>query len=241
MDKKDTTGGKKVYQDIISEFVSMLRKNELTVGERLPAERVLAAGMNVSRSSVREALKVMETLGMVDIRRGGGAYITELDFAPFINTIAPLVTRSPGFELELLELRELIEVKAAALLSVKESKEAEVALTGIIRRMESALLVNDPEINARLDLEFHSCIFNYCGNSVLKQTSEYINSLLEISISGNRKILMKEEINAVKLFEQHKEILDAILAGKMSLTEKRMRDHIKQVVKIYDEALDGNQ
>lgn len=102
---------KRVYQEIISQFVEMLREDRIKVGERLPSERSLADMFQVSRPSVREALRVMETIGIIETRPGGGAFVTDLNLAPFINTFAPLITRREGFEMELLDLRELLEVK----------------------------------------------------------------------------------------------------------------------------------
>ena len=225
----------KVYRNIISQFVSMLQKGELKPGDRLPAERVLADMLQISRSSVREALKVMETIGMLTIRRGGGAYVREPDFSPFINTIAPLMVLRDNFQPELLELRELLEVKAAGLAAESEDESIINTLSDIVTRMEQALDLDSSFENAKLDLEFHDCIFRNCKNTLLKKSVSYINSIMEISIKDSREVLMKERVNALKLYNQHKDIFLAISQGDKTLSEERMRNHIRQVIKIYNE------
>ncbi|MCK5157275.1 MAG: FadR family transcriptional regulator [Spirochaetales bacterium] len=228
---------KRVYQEIINQFVEMLREDRIKVGEKLPAERALADMFQVSRPSVREALRVMETIGLIETRAGGGAFVTDLNLAPFINTFAPLITRREGSELELLDLRELLEVKAVGLTAESAGPEAILSMEEIIQRMYQAIEIKDADEGARCDIEFHRMIFESSGNYVLMQTAHYVNSLMEISIKGNRAILLRDEHNAVKLCSEHQAIFEAIRQKDPVLARKHMTEHIERVRILYQETL----
>ena len=182
---------KKVYQEIIAQFVEMLRNDQIKIGEKLPSERILAQRFRVSRPSVREALRVMETIGLIEIRAGGGAYVTELNIAPFLNMFAPLIVKHQGFELELLDLRELLEVKAVGLAASCCDSESADYLLEPISRMSEALEINDPNMGAKFDIEFHTRIFKKCNNFILQKASEFVNSLIQISIKGGRYMVLE--------------------------------------------------
>ncbi len=223
----------KVYQEIISRFVEMLRSGSLKAGDRLPAERLLAVEFGVSRSSVREALKVIETIGLIEIRGGGGAFVSNLNLAPFISIFAPLITRRKGFELELLDLRELLEVKAAGLIAENINLDMIESFETIINNMRSSIENNDTESGAILDIEFHKLIFSNSGNYVLSQAAEYVNSLMEISIKENRSFLLKERENAERLFSEHYDIYNAIKKGDSESAKNLMAEHINRVRGLY--------
>jgi len=232
-----SSGSKRIYQDIIAQFVTMLTEGTLKKGDRLPAERVLTEQMGVSRSSVREALRVMETIGVLEVRPGGGAYVTDLNLAPFINTFAPLITRREGFEIELLELRELFEVKAAELVAQKVDQPTVERLQKIIDEMRTALDDENLQAGTKADIEFHREIFRSSGNKLLAQASEYINSLMEISIKGNRLLLITKRENSVKLLKEHQAIFESIRRGDSEKAKSDMTSHLERVRTIYQQEL----
>lgn len=235
--KDSSSGSNRIYQDIIAQFVSMLTEGTLKKGDRLPAERVLTEQMGVSRSSVREALRVMETIGILEVRPGGGAYVTDLNLAPFINTFAPLITRRDGFEIELLELRELFEVKAVELVSTKAGDATIKRLENIIIEMRDALKADNLKAGTEADIEFHREIFRSSGNLLLAQASEYINSLIEISIKGNRQLLLTKSENSLKLLEEHQAIFEAIKERDCSNAKMEMTNHLERVRALYQREL----
>lgn len=110
---------KKIYQYIIEQFVDMIKEGKLKSGERLPPERTLAEMFNVSRASIREALRAMEIIGLLEVRQGEGSYITDLNIAPFINTIAPLFIKNESLETDLLDFRKLLEIEAVKLAAIR--------------------------------------------------------------------------------------------------------------------------
>jgi len=224
---------KKVYQEIISQFVEMIRSGQIRKGEKLPSERILAEMFKVSRPSVREAFRVLETIGLVEIKPGGGAYVVELNLAPLINTFAPLITMHEGYELELLDLRELLEVKAVEQASGFLSGEMIQELKKILVSMKKALDRRDLEESALCDIQFHRMIFDCSGNFIIQQASEYVNSLIEISIKWNRSFLLRGDKNGTTLYKEHEAIFHAIEAGDGILAGREMANHIKRVRTLY--------
>jgi len=228
---------KRVYQEIIAQFVEMIRSDRIKAGEKLPAERILAEMFQVSRPSVREALRAMETIGLVEIRAGGGAYVTDLNMAPFFNTFAPLLTRHENFELELLELRELLEIRSAELTAENCTPEIAEYLEEPILRMEASLKSGDKAEGLTGDLQFHKRISEKSGNYILKKASEFVNSLLEISIRGGRSLILQDEDNVTLLYREHRNIFDAIKANDPAGARESMTRHLKNIKEFYSKAL----
>jgi GntR family transcriptional repressor for pyruvate dehydrogenase complex len=228
---------KRVYQEIISQFVEMIRTDRIKAGEKLPAERILAEMFQVSRPSVREALRAMETIGMVEIRAGGGAYVTDINLAPFFNTFAPLLTKHENFELELLDLRELLEIRSAELAAEHCTPEIADYLEEPILRMEASIQSGDGAEGLAGDLLFHKRISEKSGNYILKKASEFVNSLLEISIKGGRALVLQNKGNVSLLYKEHRNIFDAIKANDPAGARESMSRHLMNVKEIYQKNL----
>lgn len=223
---------KRIYQEIIGQFVEMIRTGTLREGERLPPERSLAEMFQVSRPSVREALRVLETIGLVEIRAGGGAYLRELNLAPFLSMFAPLFTSREGFELELLELRELLESRAVGLAAGNCSEGDIRYLEEPITMMRNALELEDPRAGAKSDILFHTRIIEISGNYVLRKALEFVNSLLEISIEGGRSLVLEKVEDAAQLYDDHRRIFEAIKGNDVDLAKGLMAAHLDMVKEI---------
>lgn len=103
---------RRVSRSIIDQLVRMLASGELSPGDKLPSERDLAERFRLSRPSVREALRMMEIMGLIETRPGGGSYATDLNLVPFLNILSPLFLRNQDYEKELLEFRIVLELRA---------------------------------------------------------------------------------------------------------------------------------
>jgi GntR family transcriptional repressor for pyruvate dehydrogenase complex len=152
--------------DAITRLRSMIQSGELPPGARLPSEHELATQMGISRSGVREAVKVLESARVLDVRRGDGTYVTSL---------APrLLLEGIGFAFELLqgdtllevmEVRRLLEPAATALAAARMSAEQLDELGGLMDQMRGATA--DAEQLVRLDIAFHRLVIVATGNETL--------------------------------------------------------------------------
>ncbi|NBK26344.1 MAG: FadR family transcriptional regulator, partial [Spirochaetia bacterium] len=217
---------RKVYQHILGQFVAMVCSGSLKAGDKLPSERELAETMKVSRPSVREALRVLEVIGLVDIHPGGGARLQELELTPFISIIAPLLFTRTNFELELLELRELIETRAMELVQAPLAADDLCRISQAVQEMEAALETNDTEAGALSDIAFHRALLQASRSYVLQKVLEVIVGLFEHSVRGGRALVLERHEDARQLCEDHRNIQQALITGDMAQARKQVKEHL---------------
>jgi GntR family transcriptional regulator, transcriptional repressor for pyruvate dehydrogenase complex len=224
---------KKIYQSIIEQFVGLLKDEKIKIGEKLPSERELAERFHVSRPSVREALRAMEMIGLIEIKPGDGVFVTEINIAPFMNAISPLLFSTKDFHIELLELRKMLEMRAVEL-ACRNSRDRELRrLQLIVDRMKEALDKNDAAVGAVADIDFHEAIFAITNNMFLRKAVECVLTALESSVVFTRSLMLQEKGNAERLFEQHMQIFQAIRQGDPQKARQRIEEHLDFVVGFY--------
>lgn len=217
---------KRIYQSVIEQFIAMLKDGKITSGQKLPPERALAEMFDVSRASIREAFSAMEIIGMIEVRPGDGSFVTQLNIAPFINTIAPLFLLNKSMEDDLLDFRKMLELAAVKSTIDKASKEDISLLLKPIRIMRDALDNNDPQKGVSGDIGFHKTLFMISKNLIITKAAECINYILESSVEYNRAQILKDKNNAAVLCTQHQAIYSAILDKDPVLAEELMRQHL---------------
>jgi GntR family transcriptional repressor for pyruvate dehydrogenase complex len=152
--------------EAITKIRSMIQAGELPPGSRLPPEPQLAAQMGLSRSGVREAVKVLESARVLDVRRGDGTYVTSL--APHLLLeglgLAVELLRDDTL-LEVMEVRRLLEPAATALAAVRISDADLAELRSILERMRAA--ADDAERLMTYDTAFHRTVTAATGNEAL--------------------------------------------------------------------------
>ena len=220
---------KRIYQSIVEQFVNLIKDGKLQIGQKLPPERTLAEMFNVSRASIREAFSAMEIVGIIDVRPGEGAFVSHLNIAPFINTIAPLFIKNETMEEELLEFRKMIEIEAVKLAAQKITAEKLKLLETSLQIMRDAIEKNDSNLGVEADIKFHKTIFSLTDNFILIKASECIASILECSVKFNREKMLKDSNNAPELNKQHILIYEAIKNGDANLAMQGMENHLNFV------------
>ena len=122
--------GRRLYEDIVQQFSSLIRQGVLKPGERLPSERVLAEQLQVSRSSVREAIRSLELQGLVISKRGSGTFINTDNLESMVALIASTLTSGADTGVDnlkhIFEMRHMLEPQIAAL-AAQRANEQEVA------------------------------------------------------------------------------------------------------------------
>lgn len=104
-----TVQTQKIYKNIVEQIVDLIHDGSLKKGDKLPPERSLAEMLNVSRTSVREALKVMEIMGIIEIRPGEGSVVSDFNVEPFLSMIWPVILANRDIEKDLQEFRKILE------------------------------------------------------------------------------------------------------------------------------------
>jgi GntR family transcriptional regulator, transcriptional repressor for pyruvate dehydrogenase complex len=208
----------RLYQRIADEIARLIASGAFKSGARLPAERELAKQMQVSRSSLREALSSLEMSGHVEIRLGSGVYVS----AGKRKKMQPVAARTSPFDV--LRARRLIESEAAAL-AAKHATPAQ------IRRMTQTFesLAKDMRANRMqsvADREFHLCIAQASGNSALALIVERLwaegGQPLDVRIEQLFVTRGRKRDNIA----EHRAVLDAIRSGDATAARRAMRTHL---------------
>ena len=223
----DPISSKRLYQSVMGQVISLITSGELITGEKLPPERELAERFAVSRASIREAFRALEIIGLIEVRPGGGTYITDLNINPFLTTLSPLFVRQANREQDLLEFRRLIETEAARIAAEKQLPQSLADLRQAIGEMEQAVESNEPNLGSAADILFHQAIFRCSDNYVLIKAAECVSCLMENSVRLNRAKIIKDAEQARLLLEQHRQILAAIESGRGAEAAQAMLAHLQ--------------
>lgn len=211
--------------DICRKMVGHLIRGDWKAGERIPAERELAQKLNVGRSSLREALKALEIMGMIETRLGEGTYVCKRSRFLSGPLLWAITSSSEPEAHELVEARVLIETELAGLAAERSTPGNLKTMAEQIVLMENSL--QDSASFAKADIEFHIAIGEAAKNSVL------VNALLLIRNLLHQWVLKSLAAPGIprKAFRQHKEIFAAIAAHKNDLARTAMRTHLNDMAK----------
>jgi len=209
--------------DICRKMVTQLIRGTWGEGERIPAERELCQKLGVGRASLREALKALEIMGMIETRLGDGTYVckrSEFFSRPLLWAIA---SSSEADARELIEARMLIEVELAGLAAVHANVEHLDELTAQLNRMIKAK--TDLEEFVQADVNFHLAIGRASSNSILMNALHLIRNLLQQWVLT----AVAEEGVPAKACAQHKRVLAAIKSKDAVAARKEMRRHLQDM------------
>jgi len=161
--------------DAIARLRKMIQSGELPPGARLPPEHQLAAEMGISRSGVREAVKVLESARVLDVRRGDGTYVTSLAPALLLQGVGFAVELLQGETLlEVMEVRRLLEPAVTGVAASRMSEPQIEELGALLEQMRAA--VDDPEKLMDCDIAFHRAITHATGNETLTSLLDGLSS-----------------------------------------------------------------
>jgi DNA-binding FadR family transcriptional regulator len=168
--RKDGT----VTQRAIERIKAMIAEGLLEPGERLPTERDLAARLGISRSSMREAIRALTVLGVLQARHGSGVYVTQLRAGDLLETFGVVADLSRGPRLvELLQVRRVLESAATALAAARITQGQ---LAELERHLAAMDATDDPELILAHDLAFHRTIAEAAGNETMAAILDGLSS-----------------------------------------------------------------
>lgn len=215
---------KKIFEEILDQFKELLITKKLKVGQKIPPEVELSESWGISRSSVREALKVLDVLGIIEAKAGEGTIIKQAD-PENLKNIMSLVALSRGINtIELFEVRTVIEIYSVRLAALKRTDYDLAVLKHYLLKMDDLYANKDMEIES--DFYFHRSIVEASKNKILIMLMEMISGLLEEQIRETRSQLSTSS-NTLKRFQkQHWEIFLSIQNQQPQQAEKAMLDHL---------------
>lgn len=212
---------------IVSQIKSLMLEGKLKPGDKLPPERELAEVMNVSRTSVREAIKTLSAMGLVVIRKGHGVFVSEANLESVINRVGDaLIIKKDEIE-QLFEIRKVLETQAAHWAAERATGEEIQYINKLVLEAKAACDHPDTrtEVITNHDKMFHNAVIEASHNNVLAM----INSGLLGALSKVRAKTMTLPGRVSQSILDHEEIARAIMARDGNRASKAMYDHIESV------------
>ena len=212
-----------VAEMVVRRILDMVKSGVLKAGDALPPERDLALSLDVSRPSVREAMRGLAVLGVVKSRQGGGAYISDLGPDALLGPLQFYLS------LEQMNIRELYD--ARALIESDVARRAAVNITEAdLARLEALLATQRDTIGDALafrksDFEFHEIIWIGSGNAFLKRIGESLNV---IGLEFRKRASERPGVLQQSL-QDHRRLLDALKARDPAAAAAAAEAHMQNV------------
>jgi GntR family transcriptional repressor for pyruvate dehydrogenase complex len=216
----------KVSTAVRRQLEMLILQGVLRPGERLPSERDLAARLDVSRPTIREALAELETQGLVSIRPGGGAFIAEVLGNAFSGPLIELFATQDVALFDYIEFRRDLEGVAAARAAERATAADKETISALFARMEAAHGRRNPADEAEIDADFHMAIVEAAHNVVMLHMARSLYELLRRGVFYNRSLTYAEQDSRNRLLIQHKAIHDAVIAGDPDRSRKAVEEHM---------------
>jgi len=199
-------------------ILNIVRKNNLSIGDSLPAELELTEGLGVSRSVVREALSRLRMLGLLESRKKRGMVIAEPDVFGGCSQILDAAFLNEKTQRDLCEMRLTLELGLADLLFLRKTENDLNALEKIVHREEKA---RTEQTRLKLEIEFHTTLYQMGRNDLLLQ----FQALLEPFF---RDAVKREERNGRRKGDaSHRDLLEELRSGSPDGFRKKMRNHLQ--------------
>ena len=212
----------KTYEIVADRLLALISSRRLGPGDAIPSERELVQLYRVGRSSIREALRMLESKGVIQSSGNGSFTVAEFGNA-LNNSLDFLLSVDEANYAELFEVRRILEGEAAALAASRRDEDDLGRIEAEIVAMEAGLGSEEGFITA--DLRFHLTVAEASGNRLIAHLMEAIRTLLQRSLSSAYHIPGSPE-GAVVL---HRLILEAIAAGRPEEARQRMQEHVSRV------------
>lgn len=221
----------RVSDIVAGQIEELIVEGKLTPGSALPPERELAAQMQVSRPSLREALLKLEAHGFLHLRRGGGYEVSAVTAPTITEPLVHLMETSLKARQDVLELRRGLESMAAALAAQRATRDDLHKIEDAYKAIEQAEQESGGDLSEghRVDVRFHLAVADASHNLALAHLSRGILELVSASVQRAREEISRRPHGLEELGRQHRNIMDAIRAGDADLASKAALDHLRYV------------
>ncbi|WP_233519964.1 FadR/GntR family transcriptional regulator [Prauserella sp. PE36] len=227
-----------VSDRISGQILEVIADERLRPGDRLPPERELAALLGVSRPSLREALRSLKAQGHVEVRHGAGVFVAD---PATTRTLRQAMLTEEMSLAELFDMREVLELPAAAWAASNGDAEKLAAVRETYERLDAATREDPVDWSKlqELDAAFHMRIVEAAGNRFMMRTLTVLQEILARGMETTLRVPGRLEKSRV----DHRRILDALLAGDQAAARRAVKAHINGARKaamsrLHDEKMD---
>lgn len=223
----------KIYTNIVEQIKKMIVDGELTPGERLPSERELAESLTVSRTSVREALRILESMDLIECRSGDGNFVAEVTMDSLAKSIAWRIPLIRGTVTELFEVRKIIEPGIVRIAAERANDEDIKKMQKILNKQKK--LVEKGKSIFDLDNEFHYAIAEASKNTVIMKMIDMIITLQK-ETKGSKIEVGERPRHSL---QSHSNIFSYLKIKDKERARKAMLTHLTTVEKLIVEKLEA--
>lgn len=218
-----------ISQEISYRLEQLILDGGLAPGQKIPSERQLAGRLGVSRAIIREALHELQGRGVIDTHHGRGSFVASIvpatrdidDSGPLMHLFAG----HPRTLYDLLEVREQLEGQAAFLAAQRATNMDRHRITKAFQ----VLGETDPLSNAKPDHGFHQAIVEASHNPILVHVLKGLKNMMLLSVQASVANLNPRETMRRSIMKQHRQIYQAILAGRPASARKAAIAHVRFV------------
>lgn len=220
-----------VAEQISARILDLLRQKELRPGDKLPPERELAEMLEVSRPSLREALRALSIMKIIEVRQGDGTYVSSLKPEELVEHLEFIFLLDDSTMLQLFEARKIVESGNAALAALRITEDGLADLLACLERAEA--VAADPEAFMLADIELHEIITRAATNPLLER---FMASISILGQASRRKTTFMSGITAASVVH-HRQIVAAIQARNPQAASRAMHHHLEHVEQAYRQSL----
>lgn len=221
--------GTKIYQQVVEQIKKMINDGVLKRGDKLPTERELAESLKISRASVREAIRALEVIGLIESRQGAGNYIRESFEESLFEPLSMMFMLQESNPYEIIELREVLELETVVLAAQRITESELAQLKVLVDEMKEC---DNEEKSVQLDKLFHYNIAKASRNILILNVVQVISQLIDSLIENARRKILSGESRA-KLTRQHELIYDGLQYRNKEKAYDAIKDHFKLIKQYY--------
>ncbi len=213
----------RIYEEIVRQIRALIADGQLKSGDRLPPERDLAERFRVSRTSVREALRALESTGLIEIRPGEGTFVREISVEALVEPLALVILTQREAIAELYEARRLLEPPIAALAARRASDEAIAELGRILDAQAREVAAGGTGLAQ--DAAFHTTIAHSAHNRAI---TRIVTALMDL-LAQSRDESLQTPGRPQRSHQDHRRVLAAIQSRDAEAARQAMLDHLVAV------------
>ena len=214
---------------ITEKLESMIVEGIVKPGQALPPERQLARDFSVSRASLRQALSVLESRGLIISKQGGGNYICDVVKKSFSDPLLDLIKRHHELKFQVIELRQTLECSAAFFAAERATAEDKENIQKRLAELKAVIPQKKPVEEAKADLELHLAIADAAHNAPLSLMLRNLYALLLSEIEENLSLIHQHDINSVKLHTQHEQMVELVVNGDSEGARSMVNEHLELI------------
>jgi len=227
-DKYDSidSSGKNVSQAVIERIMEMIMNGDLKEGDRLPPERELTEMLGVGRPALRESLRALEFLGLVESRHGSGNYIVNNVATNYFKPLSLSFKLHGGSSKEVLEFRNCLEQFAVSQAAAVATPDDVAVLKCLLDDMESA---ESTQEKADIDLQIHTKVAAIAGNPLICDALQGVSILMNSLVTQSIRLSYYEGDSIENIYREHEDIISAMERHDPEAAAEAMKQHLGMI------------